>query len=268
MNSDAANRQPPTAKSPQVVVLGSGTSNGVPMLGLPYPPEYLANPKNHRTRPSILIQGPTGNLLVDCAPELRIQMTRELIYDIDAVLITHTHADHVMGMDDLRSISIRTKRDMPIYTLPRYQEDIRRIFPYAFQEFPPGVEVPRFDLRDVPETLSVGGLDYRIFQVWHGKTPVLGLRVGDFAYVTDVSEIPDGARACLNGLDVLILDAVRYKPHPNHFHYDRAIEVAQEIGAKTTYFTHLSHDYDHDKTNAELPAGIQLAYDGLRIPLE
>jgi phosphoribosyl 1,2-cyclic phosphate phosphodiesterase len=252
---------------PEVIVLGSGTSNGVPMLGFAYPPEYLANPKNHRTRPSILLCGPTGNLLVDCAPELRIQVTRECIYEIDAVLITHTHADHVMGMDDLRSITLRTKRNMPVYTLPEYQADIRRIFPYAFADFPPGVEVPRFDLIDVPDQLEVGGMSVRIFQVLHGKTPVLALRVGDFAYVTDVSEIPPQARAHLDGLDTLILDAVRKRPHPNHFHYERAIEVAQEIGAKQTYFTHLSHDYDHEKTNAELPSGIDLAYDRLRIAI-
>jgi phosphoribosyl 1,2-cyclic phosphate phosphodiesterase len=262
MEPPTANRQPQT---PQVIILGSGTSNGVPMLGMTYPPGYLDNPKNNRTRPSILVLGPTGNLLVDCTPELRIQVTREGITDIEAVLITHTHADHVMGMDDLRSISLRTKRDMPVYTLPRYQEDIRRIFPYAFADFPPEIEVPRFDLHDVPENLAVGGLDFQIFQVLHGKIPVLALRTRNFAYVTDVSEIPPPAREHLNNLDTLILDAVRYKPHPNHFHFERALEVAQEIGAKKTYFTHLSHDYDHDRTNAILPPGIELAYDGLKI---
>lgn len=252
---------------PEVIVLGSGTSNGVPMLGMTYPPGYLDNPKNNRTRPSILILGPSGNLLVDCSPELRIQVTREGITEIEAVLITHTHADHVMGMDDLRSITLRTKRDMPIYTLPRYQEDIRRIFPYAFTDFPPDIEVPRFDLHDVPGALNVGGMTIDIFQVWHGKTPVLALRTGNFAYVTDVSEIPPEARAHLDGLDTLILDAVRLKPHPNHFHFEKAIQVAKEIGARQTYFTHLSHDYDHDKTNATLPSNIQLAFDRQRIAI-
>ena len=265
MEQPTANSQQPT--SPHVIVLGSGTSNGIPTLGVTYPTGYLDNPKNHRTRPSIIVLGPTGNLLVDCAPEMRIQVTRENIREIEAVLITHTHADHVMGMDDLRSISLRTKRDVVIYTLPRYQEDIRRIFPYAFADFPPEIEVPRFDLRDVPEVLHVGGLDFDMFQVWHGKTPVLAFRVNDFAYVTDVSDIPPEGRAKLNGLDTLILDAVRIKPHPNHFHLAKAIEVAQQIGAKKTYFTHLSHDYDHDKTNADLPKGIELAHDRLRIPI-
>lgn len=249
----------------EVIVLGSGTSNGVPMLGVTYPAEYLASRKNHRTRASIVVCGPTGNLLVDCAPEMRLQVTSAGITEIEAVLITHTHADHVMGMDDLRSISIRTGKDMPVYTLQKYQDDIRRIFSYAFEDFPTGVEIPRFDLRDVPQTLAVGGLDFEMFQVMHGPTPVVAFRVNDFAYLTDVSEIPPDAMQKLDGLDSLILDAVRYKPHPNHFHYDKAIEVAMEIGAKKTYFTHLSHDYEHDETNKALPEGIELAFDGLII---
>jgi phosphoribosyl 1,2-cyclic phosphate phosphodiesterase len=250
----------------EAVVLGSGTSNGVPMLGVEYPPQYLANPKNHRTRASIILVGPEGNLLVDCTPELRMQMVREGLTRIDAVLITHTHADHIMGMDDLRSICIKTRRPMPVFTLPEYQTDIRRVFPYAFQQFPPGVEVPRFDLQDVPQLLEVGGMRIETFTVLHGAIPVTGLRVGGFAYVTDVSEIPPPAWEKLQGLDTLILDAVRIKPHPNHFHLEKAIEVSIALGARKTYFTHLSHDYDHDVTNASLPAGISLAYDGLRIP--
>jgi phosphoribosyl 1,2-cyclic phosphate phosphodiesterase len=235
------------------------------MLGFEYPPEYLANPKNNRTRSSIIFLGPTGNLLVDCTPEMRIQMTRERIYDIEAVLITHSHADHVMGMDDLRSICMKTRLPVPVITLPRYQNDIRRIFPYAFEEYPPGVFVPRFEFRDVTADLKVGGLSFRTFLVEHGPLPVVGLRVGDLAYITDVSGIPEAARRELDDLDVLIIDAVRIRPHPNHFHFAKAIEVAQEIGARKTFLTHLSHDFDHDLTNASLPDGIELAWDGLRL---
>jgi phosphoribosyl 1,2-cyclic phosphate phosphodiesterase len=252
---------------PTCVILGSGTSNGVPMLGFEYSPAYLANPKNWRMRPSVCLLGPTGNLLVDCPPELRLQMVRERIYDVEATLITHTHADHVMGMDDLRSLCVKTGRDMPVYAWPRYQEDIRRIYPYAFAEFPPGVEVPRYDLRDVPPIIEVGGMRVETMEVMHGKIPVVAIRLGDFAYVTDVSEIPPPAWARLQGLKTLILDAVRLKPHPNHFHFERALEVAKELGAEKTYFTHLSHDYDHDVTNAQLPSGIELAWDGLRIEI-
>lgn len=254
---------------PEAIVLGSGTSNGVPMLGVEYRPEYLANPKNWRTRSSIILLGPEGNVLVDCAPELRLQMAREGLTRIDDVIITHTHADHVMGMDDLRSICMKTRKPMPIYADEVSQRDIRRIFPYAFLENPPaGIEVPRFEMQVPGSELALCGLDIKILRVMHGpKTQVLALRVNDFAYVTDVNYIPPDEMARLKGLDTLILDAVRYKPHPNHYHFDAAMEVARELGARMTYFTHLSSDYDHDKTNATMPPNIQLAYDGLRIAI-
>ena len=251
----------------EAVVLGSGTSNGVPMLGWEYPTGYLDNPKNNRTRSSLALLGPTGNLLVDCSPELRIQATRENILRFDATIITHSHADHIMGMDDLRSICILTHKPMDVYTLPRYQEDVKRIYPYAFYDFPPGIEVPRFNLLDVPDVLEVGGLKLTMFNVIHGALPVVAFRVNDFAYLTDVSEIPDDAMEKLQGLDTLILDAVRLKPHPNHFHFDKAVQVAEQLGARVTYFTHLSHDYDHDITESQMPSHLRLAFDGLRIPL-
>jgi len=252
----------------EVVVLGSGTSNGVPIVGLDYPEAFLANPRNHRLRPSIAILTPQGNILVDGTPDMRTQLLRENIKRVDHVIITHTHADHVMGMDDLRAFSLQTGRDMPIYARPEHQEDIRRIFPYAFAEFPPGVEVPRFRLHDIAPNLELCGLNVETLEVFHGKMPVVALRIGNFAYVTDVSLIPEAAWSRLQGLDVLILDAVRRKPHPNHFHFEKAIGVANELGAKMTYFTHLSHDFDHDVVERdELPSHIRLAYDGLRIQI-
>lgn len=252
----------------KAVILGSGTSNGIPMLGVQYPPGYLDDPKNHRNRACLALLGPEGNVIVDCPPELRLMAHKNGIYDIDAVLITHTHADHIMGMDDLRSICMKTGKAVPIYTLPRYQDDIRRVFAYAFQEFPSGVFVPRFDLNDVsmePSTLHLAGMEIRTFIVDHGKIPVIGLRVHDFAYITDVSNIPAAARAELVGIDTLVVDAVRLKPHPNHFHLEKALEAAAEIGARRTILTHLSGDYDHSKTNAELPKGVELAYDGMEV---
>ncbi len=251
----------------EAVVLGSGTSNGVPMLGWKYPDGYLDKPKNNRTRSSLALLGPTGNILVDCTPELRLQVTRENILRFDATIITHSHADHVMGMDDLRSLCILTGRPMDVYTLPQYQLDIRRIYSYAFVDFPPGIEVPRFNLHDVPSVLEVGGLTLQMFTVRHGSVPVVAFRVNDLAYLTDVSEIPEEVLPLLKGLDTLILDAVRFKPHPNHFHFEKAVEVAESLGARITYFTHLSHDYDHDVTEIGLPPKLRLAFDGLRIPL-
>jgi phosphoribosyl 1,2-cyclic phosphate phosphodiesterase len=253
--------------SPHVVVLGSGTSNGVPSPGREYPPEFLANPKNHRTRTSIVLCGPSGNVLVDCGPDFRSQVLRENILDIEACILTHTHADHVMGMDDLRAFCKRSGAAMPVYTSPQCQADVRRIFGYAFADAPPGVWVPRFDLRDAAPRMRLGGLDIVTFWVEHGDIPVLALRCNAFAYVTDVSRIPDGAMAELRGLDDLILDAVRIRPHPNHFHLERAVEVAREVGAKRTWFTHLSDDFDHDVTNAGLPEGMALCFDGLKIAL-
>ena len=252
---------------PFATILGSGTSNGVPALGVIYSNEFLANPKNHRTRPSLLLHGPEGNLLVDCAPEMRLQLLREDVKRVDAVVITHTHADHIMGMDDLRSFCVVHKRTMPVYTLPRYQQDIRRIFDYAFGDHPDGIEVPRFDLMDCPETLEVCGLRLQTFVVSHGPWPVIAFRVNDFAYLTDVNHIPAEAEPFLEGLEDLVLDAVRYKPHPNHFHFDQALEVAHRLGSRRTYLTHLSHDYDHYKVESGLPSGIHLCWDGLRIQL-
>ena len=237
------------------------------MLGYKYPPEFLANPKNHRTRSSLMLCGPTGNVLVDCTPEMRLQVTREGVHNIDAVIITHSHADHIMGMDDLRSICILTGRPMPVYTLPRYQEDIRRIYNYAFREFPQGVVVPRFDLRDVPDTLEVAGMSISTFLVEHGSIPVVGFRVTDFCYITDVSKIPDEVIERLDGLETLVIDAVRLEPHPNHFHYERALEVIFQIQPRRAILTHLSHDYDHDHFSKRLPPGVELAFDGMRIAI-
>jgi phosphoribosyl 1,2-cyclic phosphate phosphodiesterase len=237
------------------------------MLGMKYSEEFLANLKNHRGRCSIVLRGPGGNVLVDCPPELRLQLLREGIDMVDAVVITHTHADHIMGMDDLRSFTMLAKNSMPIYTYPEYQEDLKRVFAYAFADPKADIVVPQFDLRDAPDHLSACGLEIYLFKVMHGPWPVIALRVNDFAYVTDVNQIPPEAWAKLQNLDTLILDAVRLKPHPTHYHFDEAVRVAKEIGARQTYFTHLSHDYDHDQTNAALPAGIELAYDGLRISL-
>jgi phosphoribosyl 1,2-cyclic phosphate phosphodiesterase len=249
----------------EAIILGSGTSNGVPMLGYRYPPGYLENPKNHRTRSSLLLCGPTGNVLVDCPPEMRIQLTREDIYEVEAVIVTHTHADHIMGMDDLRSLCMIYSREMPIYTLPEHGVDIRRVFPYAFVAAPPGIVYPRFDLREMPTKLEVAGLEITSFLVEHGETRVIGIRVNDLAYITDVSYVPPLAESLLGGLETLIIDGLRYRPHPNHFNVDAALEFRSRVSPKRTILTHLTHDFDHEKSEATLPEDVILAYDGLRI---
>lgn len=257
--------EPPRSPSGRLIMLGSGTSNGVPTAGKEYSDAFLSDARNHRTRASVVLEGPLGNLLIDASPELRIQLVREKVFDLESVLITHTHADHIMGLDDVRSFCLKYERAMTVYAWPEYQEDIRRVYPYAFKEFPKGIWVPRFDLVDVPEVIEVGGLNVVTMRVEHGPIPVVAVRVNDLAYVTDVSEIPEAAWEKLQGLDTLILDAVRYRPHPNHFHFEKSLEVAAELGAKVTYLTHLSDDYDHAEVDAELPGGVRLAYDGLRV---
>lgn len=248
----------------EAVVLGSGTSTGVPTLGFDYTEAFLANPKNHRTRPALLLRGPARPVVVDCGPDLRAQLLREGVKDVAAAILTHAHADHIMGMDDLRSFCLKSGQPMPVYAQVADQEVVRRVFAYAFQPFPPGVLVPRFELFEPGAILELEGLRIEVLTVLHGTMPVLALRIGRFAYVTDVSHIPEPAWERLRDLDTLILDGLRYRPHPNHFTLAQAVDVATRLGARQTYFTHLSHDFDHDVTNAELPDGMALAYDGLR----
>ena len=198
---------------------------------------------------------------------MRIQLVREEIFSVEEILITHTHADHVMGMDDLRSFCMVEQRALNVYTLPRYQADIRRIFPYAFSEVPTGVFVPRFDLRDAPKVLESCGLTIRIFEVQHGQVPCLGIRVNDFAYITDVNFISDEVKLLLQNLDTLVIDAVRHEPHPNHFHFEATLATIADLNPKMAYLTHLSHEYDHNTFEVNLPVNVRLAYDGLRISI-
>jgi phosphoribosyl 1,2-cyclic phosphate phosphodiesterase len=203
--------------------------------------------------------------LVDAPPELRLQLTREDIRTVDFMVLTHGHADHIMGLDDVRRFNEITGKPLTIYAQPRTQDLLREAFGYAFR--PPDQEgggLPSYNLKDAPEMVG----EIELFPVMHGVVEVLAVKVGGFAYLTDVSQIPAEAKPRLMGLDTLILDATRYAPHPSHLHFDAAIALAQELGPKRTYLTHLSHDYDYEQTNAALPAGIELSYDGLRIPLD
>lgn len=255
----------------QLILLGTGTSVGVPVLGCGCDVCRGEHPRNQRTRCAVAVGLPAGNLLIDTPPDLRYQLLREGIGLIHSVLMTHEHADHIFGLDDLRLFPFYLGHPVPVYCEPIVEQRIRRSFDYAFQEDPQthAGAVPQLDLRPLgTDPLDVLGARVLPIRLNHGpRFQVLGFRLGDVAYCTDTNDIPPESMARLQSLDVLILDALRPRPHVTHFGLDEAIAVAEQLRPRRTYFTHVSHELDYERTNARLPAGMELAFDGLRIPL-
>ena len=254
----------------ELIFLGTGTSVGVPAIGCGCPVCVSDNPKNKRFRSSIALGLPEGNLLIDTTPDLRMQLLRENIGVIDAVIFTHEHADHVMGLDDLRLFPFYLGHPVPLYCEPYVEERIRKSFDYAFIDHPPSHPgaIPQLEFRPIhPGTFSVLGTEIIGFRLKHGAFNVLGFRIGDIAYCTDTNAIPDEAWPLLEGLDVLVLDALRKKPHATHFCVEESLAVIEQLKPKRALLTHISHDLDHVQTEADLPEGVGLAYDGLRLSL-
>jgi phosphoribosyl 1,2-cyclic phosphate phosphodiesterase len=253
----------------RVTVLGSGTSHGVPMIGCDCEVCMSSDPHDKRSRPSIVVQVETGTILVDTAPELRLQAIAHGVRRVDAVLFTHTHADHTHGIDDLRIYNARQGAALPLYGSPASMADIRARFGYIFAgSTVVGGGIPMLDLHPVEGPFEVLGHTVVPIVVLHGMLPVYAYRFGRFAYVTDCSTIPPASMALLHDLDVLILDALRHKPHPTHFNIDQALAVIDELQPRRAFLTHLTHDILHRRDSAELPRGVALAYDGLTFEVE
>jgi phosphoribosyl 1,2-cyclic phosphate phosphodiesterase len=254
----------------RLVVLGSGTSTGVPMLGCDCPVCLSDDPRNSRMRASVLMSFPRGNLLIDTTPEMRLQLLRERVRQVHAIAFTHSHADHLFGLDDARLFPKYIGGPVPIYCEEETEQSIRSVFHYAFHDRAakiPSGGVPRILFERIAPGLAFEALGQTVLPIRldHGRFSVLGFRVGDLAYCTDVSHIPAESWPLLEGLDTLILDALRHEPHPTHFSLGEALAVVERLRPRRTYLTHLSHVFDHRTTESTLPPRVALAYDGLTL---
>jgi phosphoribosyl 1,2-cyclic phosphate phosphodiesterase len=252
--------------------LGTGTSMGVPTLGCDCAVCTSTDPRNRRTRPSILLEYNGHIVLVDTGPDFHAQALREGIRHVDAVLYTHGHADHVMGFDDLRPLSFRLPGNLPVYADDETAKNLERIFEYTFRKedrYPTSaqVEIHRIDLTP-GSGIDIFGACFRRIPVTHGRQEITGFRFGSTAYLTDMSDIPAESLPLLQNLDVLILDALRHEPHPSHSHLEKSVALVEQLKPRRAFFTHMGHDLDHEATDATLPPHIRLAYDGLKITFE
>lgn len=260
-----------------ITFLGTGTSQGVPMIGCNCHVCKSSDSRDNRLRSSVLIESKGFRILIDCGPDFRQQMLREGIADVDALLLTHQHKDHTGGMDDIRAFNYFRKEAFPIYAEARVQESVKREYSYAFGEIKyPGV--PDFNLLTIDEdpfTVTKKGADGKRLEleivpirIMHYKLPILGFRTGRLAYITDGSYIPENQFSKLENLDVLIINAIRHEPHLSHFSLPQALEMIERIGAKRNYLTNLSHQIGtHVELSRELPENVEAAYDGLKVYL-
>jgi phosphoribosyl 1,2-cyclic phosphate phosphodiesterase len=247
--------------------LGTGTSVGVPMIGCECAVCRSTDPRNQRYRCAVLVRLPAGNVLIDTPPELRLQLLRAKVGVVHAVLLTHYHVDHLFGLDDLRPVARHLPGPVPLYCTAEVESKVRQTFAYAFEpameHLPPGF-VPKLGFRRIGDgPFEVLGQRVVPVPLLHAGFNVLGFRMDDVAYCTDVNHIPEPSWPLLEGLRVLVLDTLRHQPHPAHFGLKEAVAVIERLKPEQAYLTHMSHDLDHEATNRLLPPGVELAYDGL-----
>jgi phosphoribosyl 1,2-cyclic phosphate phosphodiesterase len=251
----------------RVTFLGTGTSTGVPVVGCQIctSGEVL----NQRMRQSVKIEAAGKHFLIDTTPDLRFQLLRDPIPRLDFVLFTHSHSDHLMGLDDIRPFNFRQREPIHAFASAPTANAIRRAFSYIWDTSTQiGGGKPQLELHEVDGPFTHEGIDIVPIPVTHGDWTILGYRIGRFAYITDTNGIPPASMRLLEGVEILALDGLRPSPpHPTHFTIDEAIACAREIGARTTYLIHLTHDVDHSTVEAGLPAGVHLAYDGLALEI-
>ncbi len=251
-----------------ITVLGSGTSVGVPTIGCTCAVCTSSDPRDTRLRPSVLLRYGGRSIMIDTTPDFRTQVLRARLDRLDAILFTHSHADHILGLDDVRPFNYHQRAPIPIYGSQDTLTVLRRVFEYVFSEQPHESSVPKLETRVIDGPFDLFGKQVIPIPVKHGSGSIFGFRVGSAAYLTDHSDIPEKSLAGLRGLDVLFLDALRHKPHPTHTTVSRALEYVEELKPARAYFTHICHDLPHEETERTLPPNVRLAYDGLEITVE
>ena len=255
-----------SAPACKITVLGSGTSVGIPTIGCHCDVCTSADPRDNRLRPSVLVSYGDRNVLIDTTPDFRTQALRARITHLDAVLFTHSHADHLMGLDDVRPFNFRQKSQIPIYAAPDTMAAVQRCFQYIFDGGKKESNIPKLEPRLMDgRPFDVFGMEFVPVPILHGTQIIYGFRFGSAAYLTDHSDIPDESLALLEGLDVLFLDALRYKPHPTHSTVERSSRWVDKLRPRRAFFTHICHDLGHERAESMLPPHIRLAYDGLII---
>jgi phosphoribosyl 1,2-cyclic phosphate phosphodiesterase len=242
---------------------------GVPTIGCDCGVCRSTDPRDRRTRPSILLSYNDRQVMIDSTPDFREQALRENLKRLDAVLYTHTHADHILGIDDLRPLTyLHRPGKMPLYAMPTACDFLRRTFQYIFEPNYKYGNLPLLELRSIDGQFNLFGASYEPLTVFHGDLPILGFRFGTTAYLTDHSKVPEETLAKLRELDILFLDALRYVPHPTHSTIEQSLKIVETVQPKRTFFTHICHDLGHEETNKILPPGVELAYDGMKLEFE